>query len=202
MRKEDTGNVVIFFGGHIGTGKTSLARVISKRLGIHYYEVDEVKKAVVEECPGLQHNVRNNIPFPDEARIKMFTRVVGEFERLCKTYSCIIVDETLHKKSLRKILFDGAQKYFGGYIVVWIQASEETIKERLMSGQRVDHVLGDPYGMHLSMKKVFDELDEADIVFENNGFLDEAAKKLENMIQEKISQPSKSGLRPQDHKQT
>lgn len=179
--------MVIFFGGYIGSGKTSLAKVIAERLDIFYYEVDEVKKEVVDEDPRLQYNVRNNIPFPDEARAKMFTRVVDDFARLCKTHKCIIVDETLHKRALRRILYDGAQQHFGGYIVVWIQANETTIKERLMSSQRVDHVLGDPYGMHLSMKKVFDDLDEADIVFENNGSLDEAAESLEQMIKTKLT---------------
>jgi dephospho-CoA kinase len=177
--------MVIFFGGYIGSGKTSLAKVIAHRLGILYYEVDEIKKAVVEDDPHLQYNVRNNIPFPDEARAKMFSRVVDDFERLCTTHKCIIVDETLHKRPLRQILFDGAKRFFGGYIVVWIQASEETIKERLMNSQRVDHVLGDPYGMHLSMKKVFDDLDEADIIFENNGLLEEASRVLFDLLKRK-----------------
>jgi predicted kinase len=179
--------MVIFFGGYIGSGKTSLARVIAKRLGILYYEVDEVKKAVVEEDPRLQYNVRNNVPFPDEARARMFSRVVADFGSLCKTHKCVIVDETLHKRALRRILYQGARQYFGGYVVVWIQADEETIKERLMNSQRVDHVLGDPYGMHLSMKKVFDDLDEADIVFENNEPLDQAAESLGQIIEAKIT---------------
>jgi len=180
--------MVIFFGGYIGSGKTSLAKVIARRLDILYYEVDEIKKAVVEEDLRLQYNVRNNVPFPDEARVKMFSRVVDDFKRLCMTHKSIIVDETLHKRSLRQILYDGATRFFGGYIVVWIQASEETIRERLLSDARVDHVLGDPYGMHLSMKKVFDALDEADIIFENNGSLDEAAHLLCNLLQQRLSE--------------
>jgi gluconate kinase len=161
--------------------------VIADRLGILYYEVDQVKKAVVEEDPGLQYNVRNNVPFPDEARIKMFSRVVDDFARLCEAQKCIIVDETLHKRPLRQILYEGARRYFGGYIVVWIQASEETIRERLMNSQREDHVLGDPYGMHLSMKKVFDDLDEADIIFENDGPLEEATNDLLEQLKRKRS---------------
>jgi len=187
MSSEEFSNMVIFFGGYIGSGKTTLAKAIAEKIGIIDYEVDTVKKAVVAEDSQLQYYTRNNIPFPDEARIKMFLRVVDDFERLCKTNKCIIVDETLHKKSLRGILYDGARRYFGEYIVVWIQASEATIKERLMSSHRVDHVLGDPYGMHLSLKKVFDDLDEADIVFENNGSISDAAEILGSMIEAKIT---------------
>lgn len=179
--------MVIFFGGYIGSGKTTLAKVIAEKIGILDYEVDTVKKAVVAEDSRLQYYIRNNIPFPDEARIKIFMRVVDDFGRLCKTHKSIIVDETLHKKSLRGILYEGARRYFGGYIVVWIQASEATIKERLMNSQRVDHILGDPYGMYLSMKKLFDDLDEADIVFENNGSIDDAAEVLGRMIAARIT---------------
>jgi len=178
--------VVIFFGGYIGSGKTSLAKAISERLGILYYEVDLIKKVVVEEDPSLEYNVKQNIPFPDEARIRMFNRVVDDFARLSKTHACLIADETLHKKNTRQILFDGATKYFGGYAVVWVQTDEETIKERLGAKERTDHVLGDPYGMYLSMKKVFEPFDKADIVFENAGSLDEAADRLTILIREKI----------------
>jgi dephospho-CoA kinase len=187
MTSAGSSNMVIFFGGYIGSGKTIIAKAIAEKIGILYYEVDAVKKEVVAEDSRLQHYIRTNIPFPDEARIKMFLRVVDDFGRLCKTHKCIIVDETLHKKSLRGILYEGARRYFGGYIVVWIQASEATIKERLMNSQRVDHVLGDAYGMYLSMKKSFDDLDEADIVFENNGSVDDAAEILGRMIEAKIT---------------
>lgn len=179
--------MVIFFGGYIGSGKTTLAKAIAEKIGIIDYEVDSVKKAVLAEDSRLLYYVRSNIPFPDEARVKMFLRVVDDFEILCKTHKSIIVDETLHKRDLRVILYEGARRYFGEYIVVWIQANEETIKKRLMNSQRVDHVLGDPYGMYLSMKKVFDNLDEADIVFDNNGSLDDAAEILGRMIETKIT---------------
>ncbi|OPY81122.1 MAG: dephospho-CoA kinase [Syntrophorhabdus sp. PtaU1.Bin153] len=178
--------MVIFFGGYIGSGKTSLAKAISEKLGIPYYEVDLIKKVVIEEDPDLERNVKQNIPFPDEARIKMFTRAVEDFADLSKTHEWLIVDETLHKRAIRQILFDGATKYFGGYMVVWVQADEETIKERLSSKERTNHVLGDPYGMYLSMRKVSEPLDDADIVFKNTGGLDEATERLAGLIREKI----------------
>ncbi|OPX94316.1 MAG: dephospho-CoA kinase [Syntrophorhabdus sp. PtaU1.Bin002] len=185
-RRREKQTVVIFFGGYIGSGKTSLAKAISERLGILYYEVDLIKKVVIEEDPSLEYNVKQNIPFPDEARIRMFNKVVEDFADLSKTHTCLIADETLHKKATRRVLFDGATKYFGGYMVVWVQADEKTIKERLGTKERTDHVLGDPYGMYLSMKKIFEPLDKADIVFENTGSLDEAADRLATLIREKI----------------
>ncbi|HBA55605.1 AAA family ATPase [Syntrophorhabdus aromaticivorans] len=186
--------MVIFFGGYIGSGKTSLAKAISERLGILCCEVDLIKKAAIEEDPRLAYNVKQNIPFPHEARIRMFTRVVKGFADLSKTHTCLIVDETLHNKVTRQILFDGATKYFGGYMVVWVQADEETIKKRLSNKERTDHVLGDPYGMHLSMRKVFDPLDKADIVFKNTGSLDEAADRLTALIREKIKCSRHTGV--------
>jgi dephospho-CoA kinase len=174
--------MVIFIAGLIGTGKTSLAKALAKRLGFYYYDVDEIKKEVYKTDPNYDYNLDNNIPFSDETRIKTFNRVVLDFEKLSKKYKNIIVDETLHKKSLRKILFDGAKKYFGDYLIVWIKADEGIIKERLEKDKREGHILKDSFGMYLSLKKQFEDFDDADVVFNNSFKLDDSVKQLGDIL--------------------
>jgi len=178
--------MVIFVGGLIGTGKTSLARALAEKLGFYYYDVDLVKKEVYPTDPNYEYNLKNNIPFSDETRIKTFNRVVDDFAKLAKEHKHIVVDETLHKKSLRKILFEGAKKYFGKYIIVWVKADEETIKERLTQNQREGHILKDPFGMYLSFKKHFEDFESVDIIFENNAPLAKSAEQLEKLVQAKL----------------
>ncbi len=180
--------MVIFFGGLIGTGKTSLAKMVARTLQTPYYEVDKVKKEVVHADPRLEYNLKYNVPFPDEARMVMFNRAVEDFVELSKTNEHLIVDETLHKRLPRQILFDGAKKYFGGYIIIWVKTDEEIIRERLTSDERTEHILGDPFGMYLSLKKEFEEFDHVDIVFENSQTLDVAAERLTGLIREKLQQ--------------
>ncbi len=177
---------VIFVGGLIGTGKTSLAKALAQKLGIPYCDVDKFKKEVYPTDPNYEYNLKNNIPFSDATRTKTFNRVVEEFDELSKNNKYIVVDETLHKKSLRKILFEGAKKYFGEYIVVWVRADEVIIKERLNSVPRDGHILKDAFGMYMSFKKEFEEFESPDIVFYNNGILEDSANQLTELVRAKL----------------
>ena len=178
--------MVIFIGGIIGTGKTSLARTLAEKIGIYYYDVDLVKKEVYPTDPNYEYNLKNNIPFSDETRMKTFNRVVEDFARLAQEHKHIIVDETLHKQSLRQILFDGAKKYFGKYIIVWVKTNEAIIRDRLTNNQRRMHILNNPFGMYLSFKKIFEDFENVDIVFENNAPLAESAEQLTKLVQAKL----------------
>ncbi len=177
--------MVIFIGGLIGTGKTSLAKGVANKLGYFYYDVDAVKKEIYPTDPNYEYNLKNNIPFSDETRIRTFEKVVKDFSDLSKKHKDIIVDETLHKKALRQILFDGAKKYFGKYIIVWVKVDEEIIKKRLTTNERKGHILKDPFGMYLSFKKQFEDFDNVDIVFENNSSIEKSVESLSKMIKNK-----------------
>ena|SRR3989338_8970869 len=178
--------MVIFIAGLIGTGKTSLARSLSKELNIYYYDVDLVKKVVYPTDPDYEYNLKNNIPFSDKTRTKVFNQVVRDFSKLAKKHKYIIVDETLHKKSTRQVLFNGATKYFGSYIIVLIKANEKNIKKRLEKNKRIGHLLKNPFNMYLSFKNKFEAFDKVDIIFENNKNLGESTKKLSKLIKEKL----------------
>lgn len=179
--------MIIFIGGLIGTGKTSLAKGVANKLNYFYYDVDAVKKEIYPTDPNYEYNLKNNIPFSDETRIKTFEKVVKDFSELSMKHKNIIVDETLHKKALRQILFDGAKKYFGRYIVVWVKVDEEIIKKRLTATERKGHILKDPFGMYLSLKKQFEDFDNVDIVFENNSSIEKSVEGLSKIIKEKTA---------------
>lgn len=178
--------MVIFVAGLVGTGKTSLSQALSKKLGIFHYDVDEIKKLIYPTDPDYESNLKNSIPFSEETRAKVFNRVVEDFPQLAKEHKHIIVEEVLNRKNLRQILFDGADKYFGGYIIVWVKSDEAIIKRRLESNQREGHILKNPFGMYLSLKQQYQDFDNADIVFENNGTLEEAANQLTELVKHQL----------------
>src|SRR5690349_8364008 len=122
--------MVIFIVGLIGTGKTSLAQAIAKKLHIHHYETDILIKKIYLTDPNYEYHVRQNIPFSDEMLTTLFEKVAEDFAVLAKTHKHLVVDEVLSRKVPRSILFAAAEKYFGGYVVVLIKSDESTIKER------------------------------------------------------------------------
>jgi ribose 1,5-bisphosphokinase PhnN len=71
-------------------------------------------------------------------------------------------------------------------MVIWVRADEEIIKERLAARRREGHLLKEPLGMYLAMKKDLREYYEADIEFENNEPLDIATEKLTRLVKERL----------------
>ncbi len=181
--------MVIFIGGLVGSGKTTLARALGKRLNVYYYDVDRVKEDIYPNDPDYRYNLDNKIPFSDKTRRKVFVRVVKDFEPLAQQHKNIIVDEILHKKVLRQVLFDGAKKYFGGYIIVWIKTDEAIVKSRLATSEREGHMLSGPFEWYLVYKKQFDDFENPDIIFYNNLPIDQAVSQLAGLVQGKINQP-------------
>jgi gluconate kinase len=179
--------VVIFVGGLPGAGKSSIARFLAERFFIHYYDVDEVKKVVYPQDPDFQYNMEHGIPFKEETRLRVFEKVVSDFEHLAESHAHLVVDETLHLKKPRRVLFNAAKDYFGGYVIVWVKTDEAVAIGRLSGKERDHHILKDPMKMVPSFAKAFEPFDESYIVCHNNGSLEEATESLFSLIQNMTS---------------
>ena len=178
--------MIIFIGGLIGSGKTSLSKAVADKLGYLYFDVDKIKEEVYPQDLNFEYHMKNGIPFSDETRIKVFNKALEELKELSKNHKNIIVDETFHKKNTRDILFNGVKENIGDYIIIWIQTDDKILKERLTAKPREGHMLTNPYQMHLGMKKVTDEMTEADIIFNNNGTVEQSIEELSAMIKQKL----------------
>ena len=161
--------MIIFVGGIIGAGKSTVARGLATHFGFPYYDVDEVKKEVFRQDPDFERNIAEGIPFSDDIRRELFKRVVADLEGLINEHPHIIVDETLHKREIRHYLYEEAERIAGGFIVIWVQAREEVILARLGEKERTGHLLTDPLPLHQAFKRDFEEYDRSLIDCHNNG---------------------------------
>ena len=110
--------------------------------------------------------------------MRLFHKVVEDFAELSLHHQHLVVDETLHKKKLRDFLFKHAEKYFGGYLIIWVKASEEVILERLTSKVREGHLLKDPVTMHNAFLKEFEPFEESIIICRNEGELEDTIEEI------------------------
>jgi len=175
--------VVIFVAGLVGVGKSSVARFLADKFALYYYDVDEVKKRIYPQDPDFERNIRDGIPFKEETRLKVFRQVAEDFARLAKTHKHVVVDETLHLRNPRQVLFEAAKAHFGGYVIVWVTADEGVIRKRLEKKERKGHILSDPFKMYLSFAKEFEGFDESHVVCNNTGSVAEATESLMSLIQ-------------------
>jgi gluconate kinase len=183
IKKRHISTMIVFVAGLVGVGKSSIARLLADRLSISYYSVDDVKKVIYPQDPDFDHNMKHGIPFREETRLKVFRKAVTDLSRLAENHKHLVVDESLHLRRPRQVLFDAARAFFGGYVIVWVKADEAVILERLRSGERKDHILKDPLKMYRSFAKEFESFDESHIVCENNGSIEQAAKSLISLIE-------------------
>ena len=174
--------MVIFVAGLVGVGKSAIARFLADKLSIPYYSVDDVKKVIYPQDPDFEKNIRNGIPFKEETRLKVFRQVAADFSSLAQNHEHLVVDETLHLRRPRQVLFDAAKACLGGYVIIWVKADEAVIEQRLKSKDRKDHILTDPLKMYRSFAKELEPIDEAHIVCENDGTMEEAAQNLISLI--------------------
>ncbi|PIE28298.1 hypothetical protein CSA57_14585 [candidate division KSB3 bacterium] len=174
--------MIIFVGGLVGAGKSTVARLLAEHFNLYYYDVDEVKKVVYKQDPDFDHNMKHGIPFKDSTRIKVYDRVVDDLKQLSQTHECIVVDETLHKRSLRHRLFKAAEDYFDGYFVIWVKADEAVIKTRLAGRQRQGHILKDAMAMYNTMMAEFEKFEQNVLVIRNNHNIDATMAELQRFF--------------------
>ena len=77
--------MIIFVGGTIGAGKSTIARGLATHFGFPYYDVDEVKKVVYRQDPDFEKNMSEGIPFSDETRREVFRQVCSDLDDLVKS---------------------------------------------------------------------------------------------------------------------
>jgi len=175
--------VIIFVGGLIGAGKSTIAKGLASHFDFPYYDVDKIKKVVYREDPDFDKNLREGIPFCDETRIKVFEMVCKDLESLVEKEPHVVVDETLHKRETRHVLYDEARRMAGGFIVVWVHADEDLILERLGGQKREGHLLDDPLPMHHKLRAEFEDYKRCIIDCPNNRSPDEAVGGLVKLIE-------------------
>ena len=175
--------MIIFVGGMIGAGKSTIARGLAEHFGIPYYDVDEVKKVVFRKDPNYERNIAEGIPFGDDIRLEVFKQMFADLEKLIAEHPHIVVDETLHKRDIRHYLYHEARRIAGGFIVIWVQAREDVILKRLGAKKRVGHMLDDPLPLHNAFVKEFENYQRCIIDCPNNGPAEETIADLVRLIE-------------------
>ena len=175
--------MIIFVGGVVGAGKSTVARGLANRLDVPYYDVDEVKKDIFRRDPGFERNIAEGIPFSDELRREVFRQVFRDLEALIGEHPHVVVDEILHKREIRHALYEEAERVAGGFVVIRVQAREDVILRRLAAKPRPGHILGDPLPLHNAFRREFEEYDRCIIDCHNNHSADETVADLVHLFQ-------------------
>src|SRR5690606_4372504 len=125
-----------------GSGKSYFARRLSKRLNFEYIGSDETRKDM--EAMGKYKN---------EDKQQVYDRMVSLAEKAFQERNNLILDATFIKENLRQQFVTLALSKNSAYCIIWMEAAEELIKNRI-SVKRKDSEAN--FQVYLKLSKEFE----------------------------------------------
>ncbi|MEE9417227.1 MAG: ATP-binding protein [Acidimicrobiales bacterium] len=174
--------MIVFVGGLIGAGKSSVARQLADRLGYYYFDLDEIKRDIYGRDPDNKRKLVEGIPIDLTTRGEVYRTAIAELETLISAHPNVVFDDTLHFRQFRRMLYVAVTDMGQDFIMVWVRASESTILTRLAAAPRLNHVLSDPVPLHLQMVRDFEEFSHCLVMCPNDGALDDTLDDLCSLL--------------------
>ena len=142
---------LIMIIGLPGTGKSYFARILSKSIGAHHINSDQIRH---------QFGLRGR--YDESSKRRVYSALVKEAENLLKKdEKAVIVDATLYKKDLRLPYKDLANRM--GVNIFWVEmtADESIIKERISKERPFSEA---DYDVYQKIKGSYEPLEERHLV--------------------------------------
>lgn len=158
--------VLVIFAGLIGTGKSTLSKILSKKLDIPIISSDIVRK----ELSGISLTEHRYEDFEKgiyskEWTDKTYKEIFKKAEEFLMKGSSVIIDGSFKKKSHRKLILDLAVEMGIRFFIIETICKDEEIKKRLTN--RLKNEKTDSDGrleIYDKQKKDFDVIDAPEFV--------------------------------------
>jgi dephospho-CoA kinase len=169
---------LIAFAGGIGSGKSTIAEAVSRRLTLPVHSIDDDKLFVGKTEPEFDRWVAEGVPFPDDFRREVYGRALGRLGELAEQHPVVIVEEAFHRAKLREPFFQSARALFGRVCVIEIVVEPDVSIAHLENRARTEasHIAGK--AMYDSFAAVADPILDPDLVVENNRDLESAVERV------------------------
>ncbi|MBI3583897.1 MAG: AAA family ATPase [Nitrospinae bacterium] len=124
--------ILIIFAGLIGTGKSTLSEILSKKLDIPIISSDIVRKELSGISP-TEHKYKDFEKgiYSKEWTDKTYKEIFKKAEEFLMKDSSVIIDASFKKKSQRKLILDLAVEMGIRYFTIETICKDEEIKKRL-----------------------------------------------------------------------
>ena len=153
--------VIVIFG-MIGTGKSTLAELISRELDCDVISSDKIRK----EMLGIAPTERRYEPFDkgiysEATTDRVYNEMIKMVKHVEKSGNTIILDASFSKKKYRALLNKVAKSLEISLFFVQTKARDKTIKERLLRREISGESISDArLGIFENFKKGFEKPDE------------------------------------------
>jgi aminoglycoside phosphotransferase family enzyme/predicted kinase len=149
--------IVIF--GTVGTGKSTLAELISRELDCDVISSDRTRK----EMLGIAPTERRYEPFDkgiysEGTTDRVYNEIIKMGKRAAESGNTAILDASFSKKRHRKLLIKAAESFGIPLFFIQTKASDKTVRERLLRREAIGESISDArLELFESFKKGFEE---------------------------------------------
>lgn len=135
---------VLVFMGRIGTGKSTLAKHLSDKLGVKRFSSDRIRKTLMD----LPLDERTDASMRDELYSsemskKTYQQVFDKAEEQLQNQKSVIIDATFSNRKHREEVVELVKRRSANCYFIEAQASDDTISKRLRSRESTAGVISD-----------------------------------------------------------
>lgn len=139
--------MLILIAGLPGTGKSTLAKALAKRLDAVHLNSDVIRKEILEERT-----------YSEEEKKLVYNKLLEQVEKEIKNGKTVIIDATFYKKELREEAIEIAKRNNEEYCIIKCILDEKIIKERIE--RRVSEESEADFEVYKKIKEQFEKIEE------------------------------------------
>lgn len=158
--------ILIIFAGLIGTGKSTLSKILSKKLDIPIISSDIVRKELSGISP-IEHRYEDFEKgiYSKEWTDKTYKEIFKKAEEFLMKGSSVIIDGSFKKKNQRKLILDLAVEMGIRFFIIETICKDEEIRKRLTKRLKNEKQASDGrLEIYDKQKKDFDVIDAPEFV--------------------------------------
>jgi predicted kinase len=162
------GPVLIILTGLVGTGKSTVGKMIAKRIGAVMLSTDVIRR---ELFPKRTYS-------KEESR-RTYEEMLERAAKLLSKNKSVILDATFSKEDYRNEAKDIARKTKSGWQVVELTCDPKVIRERFSARKKTSDPSEATYLIYLRMRKWYERPSGRHITIDNSGGPKETEKQVQ-----------------------
>jgi predicted kinase len=163
--------MLIMICGLPATGKTTLAKALSEKLGAVHVSSDTVRMSMLEERE-----------YTKEEKRMVYRAMFEKAEKNLKEGKNVVLDATFYKKELRENAEAVAEKAKTGFFIVECVTHEELLKERIFKRKKEETESEADFEVYRKVKVQFEPIEEEHLAVDTSLSLEKQVELVEKYI--------------------